>query len=163
MGRIISVKQVKKTFGQNPGKIVLVGGCFDILHPGHIIFLEKAKKKGNMLVVLLESDKKVTKLKGDGRPIHTQEERAKVLQALRFVDIVIMLPFLEHQKEYDSVVQEIKPSIIAATRGYSNIKYYKRTAKLTGAKLRHITKVIGYHSSTRILKLGAGLLKKSIV
>ena len=64
-------------------KIVLVGGCFDILHLGHVVFLEKAKKEGDVLVVLLESDEKVRFLKGKGRPVHTQSERAEILSALK--------------------------------------------------------------------------------
>lgn len=141
MGRRISVK------------IVLAGGCFDILHLGHIIFLEKAKKLGDKLVVLLESDKKVKFLKGVNRPIHTQKERYKILKALKFVDNVIMLPFMETEREYDLMIKKIKPDIIAVTKGYGNIKHHKRSAKLTGAKLKYVTRFIGKHSSSRILDL----------
>ncbi|MBI2020497.1 adenylyltransferase/cytidyltransferase family protein [Candidatus Daviesbacteria bacterium] len=132
-------------------KVVLVGGCFDILHPGHIIFLEKAKAAGDSLVVLLESDQKVKELKGQGRPIHTQKERAKLLQALRSVDQVVMLPYLDNEEDYDEIVAKIKPHIIAATYGDTNIHHYQRAAKLIDAKLRYVTKMVGNYSSSRIL------------
>ena len=131
--------------------IVLVGGCFDVLHPGHIIFLQKAKAAGNILVVLLESDRKVKKIKGVGRPVHSQKERALMLKALKFVDKVILLPFMESEREYDGWVKKIKPDIIAATFGYDENHHKKRTAKLIGAKLKYVTKMISSHSTSRIL------------
>lgn len=131
--------------------IVLVGGCFDVLHPGHVIFLEKAKRYGDKLVVLLESDEKVKKLKGIKRPVHNQKERAKVLMALRSVDLVIPLPFMETAKEYDDLILKIKPDVICATKGHPSAHHYQRTAKLSGAKLKYVTKMIGNHSTSRIL------------
>src|SRR5690242_1743275 len=101
MNSIINAKQVIKIKKNlENGKTVLVGGCFDILHLGHITFLEKAKKMGDRLVVLLESDQKTKLLKGPKRPVHSQKDRAKVLSALRFVDFVIMLPFLKKEQDY---------------------------------------------------------------
>lgn len=131
-------------------KIVLVGGCFDILHPGHVFFLKEAKKAGDILIVLLESDKKVRELKGLNRPVQTQKDRAKVLSALRYVDRVICLPFIEHEFQYDQLIAKIKPDIIALTRGYPN-HYHKRTADLVGAKLKYVTGVVGRYSTTSLL------------
>ena len=71
---------------------VLVGGCFDVLHIGHVKFLRQAKSFGDYLIVLLESDANIKKLKGSTRPIHNQKERKEVLEALKFVDKVIILP-----------------------------------------------------------------------
>lgn len=144
-------------------KKVLVGGCFDVLHPGHVIFLEKAKKLGDRLVVLLESDQKVRLLKGVNRPVHTQKDRAKILKALRFVDQVISLPFIQDEKEYDQIIKKINPHVIAATRGYGDTSNHKRTAKLVGAKLVYVTNIYGNYSSSRILKLGAGQREKITV
>ncbi len=131
--------------------VVLVGGCFDILHPGHIIFLQKAKKAGDKLVVLLESDEKIKKLKGTSRPVHNQKERSLVLKALRFVDEVVLLPNIQTEEEYDEIIKKIKPDIIAATYGDSQNQYKKRSAKLVGAKLKLVTKLIGNYSSSKIL------------
>lgn len=132
-------------------KIVLAGGCFDILHPGHIIFLEKAKSVGDYLVVLLESDQKVKELKGEGRPIHNQTDRATVLKAIKFVNHVVMLPYMKNDKEYDEIVKKIRPDIIATTFGDKNIHHYQRSAKQVGAKLKFVTKMIGEHSTSQIL------------
>lgn len=146
------------------GKIeitVLVGGCFDVLHPGHIVFLEKAKKLGDQLVVLLESDKKVRLLKGDNRPIHTQIERAKILQALRYVDMVINLSYISSEIEYVDLIKKIKPDIIAATRGYGDVSAHKRIAKLVGAKFKYVTELVGNYSSSRIINWVLDRQKKS--
>lgn len=134
------------------GKVtVLVGGCFDVLHPGHIIFLEKAKKAGDILIVLLESDQKIKKIKGVNRPVHNQKERAVVLKALKFVDSVVPLPYIATEREYDKFVQKIKPDIIAVTSGDPQNYHKKRSAKLVGAKLKFVTKRIGNHSTTKLL------------
>lgn len=138
------LKKLKKS-------IVLVGGCFDVLHPGHVIFLEKAKSAGDILIVLLESDQRVKQLKGVNRPVHHQMERAKVLVALRSVDDVVMLPFLDSEDDYDQIVKMLRPDIIAATRGGSS--HHQRSAKLVGAKLKYVTKIVGNHSSSRILNI----------
>ncbi len=131
-------------------KVVLTGGCFDILHPGHIIFLEKAKQSGDYLIVLLESDEKIKKIKGNNRPILSQKDRMKILQSLRSVDEVINLPFFDSAKEYDQFIEKIKPDIIAVTKGYPNISYYLRSAKSVGAKLKFVTPIIGNYSTSKI-------------
>ena len=131
--------------------IVLVGGCFDLLHPGHVIFLEKAKKAGDSLIVLLESDEKIKAIKGINRPVHSQAERAKVLSALRPVDYIVVLPFLKNDLEYDRLILKIKPDIVAATSGSENIRHYRRAAKLSGAKLKFVTKTINGHSTSSLI------------
>lgn len=132
-------------------KIVLVGGCFDILHPGHIVFLEKSKQVGDKLVVMLESDEKIKKIKGENRPIHNQKARALVLKALKFVDEVILLPNLKTEKEYDKVIKKIKPDIIAVTFGDPDIRYKKRSAKLVGAKLKFVVRRLKNYATSNLL------------
>src|SRR3990167_9728836 len=110
MAEILSVGRIaafSKDLKKQGKVVVLAGGCFDILHPGHVIFLEKAKKTGDILVVLLESDQKVKELKGINRPVHTQIDRAQVLFALRAVDYVVMLPYMKFDKseEHTSELQ----------------------------------------------------------
>lgn len=155
MGKVLSiakltsfVKKIKKI----GAKTVLVGGCFDILHPGHIIFLEKAKKVGDILVLLLESDQKVKKLKGQKRPIHTQIDRAKILSELKSVDFVILLPNIEKEADYDHIISQIKPDFIAATSRDPNAHHLERVAKITSAKLKFVTKRVGNYSSSNILQ-----------
>lgn len=153
MAKVISVNKIL-SFSKNQQKsgkiIVLAGGCFDVLHPGHVIFLERAKQTGDCLVVLLESDEKVKYLKGINRPVHNQAERAKVLSALRAVDYVVLLSSMESDSAYDALVQKIKPDVIAVTYGEAN-QHQKRAAKLTGAKLKFVTRQIGNYSTSRIL------------
>lgn len=138
-----------KGFKKETKVIVLAGGCFDVLHPGHITFLEKAKKTGDKLIVLLESDEKVRILKGVNRPVHTQKERARILSALTAVDQIISLPFMKTDQEYDELVKKIKPDIIAVTlKALGN--HHKRIAKLVGAKLKYVA-VIDKYSTSKIL------------
>ena len=74
-------------------KIVFTNGCFDLLHPGHTRYLKQARDLGDILVVGINSDGSVRKLKGPGRPILTEAERAEVLLSLKWVDAVV--PFSE--------------------------------------------------------------------
>lgn len=145
------VKEFSRKLKKQGKKIVLCGGCFDVLHPGHVIFLERAKRCGDILIVLLESDQKIKKLKGINRPVHNQHQRAQVLSALRSVDYVVVLPNLEEEKDYDLLIMEIRPSVIAATKGSADIHHHQRVAKLVGAKLKYVTRMIGNHSTSRIL------------
>lgn len=133
-------------------KIVLVGGCFDILHPGHISFLEKSKKIGDILIVLLESDEKIKKVKGANRPINTQAQRSLALKAFKFVDEVMLLPFIETEKDYNEIVKKIKPHIIATTYGDPNVHHKKLSAKLVGAKLKYVIKRIEGYSSSNLIE-----------
>lgn len=114
-------------------KTVLVGGCFDLIHIGHIYFLEEAKKLGSKLVVLLESDETIKRLKGEHRPIHTQEERKKMLLAIRFVDEVISIPQLKTDEEYFNLIQKFHPDIIAVTEGDPILSKKQQQAELIGA------------------------------
>ncbi len=101
------LKKIKKW--KNEGKkIVFTNGCFDIIHAGHVDYLEKAKKLGDILVVGLNSDNSVKRLKGPERPINTQEHRKRVLEALKPVDLVII--FEEDTPE--RLIKEIKPDVL---------------------------------------------------
>lgn len=80
--------QIVKTLKENGKKIVFTNGCFDILHIGHIRYLEKAKSLGDILIVGLNSDSSVQIIKGPLRPIIPQQERAEILSALSCVDYV---------------------------------------------------------------------------
>jgi rfaE bifunctional protein nucleotidyltransferase chain/domain len=133
-------------------KKVLVGGCFDILHFGHIHFLKEARKKGNFLIVALESDANTKRLKGPGRPIHNQKERREILESLKFVDRVIPLPEMKTDKDYLKLVQKIKPDIIAVTEGDTAKGKKENHAKATGSKVIEIKKVRDL-SSTKLAKL----------
>ncbi|MEJ5172969.1 MAG: D-glycero-beta-D-manno-heptose 1-phosphate adenylyltransferase [Hydrogenothermaceae bacterium] len=89
-------------------KIVFTNGCFDIIHAGHVDYLQKAKSLGDFLIVGLNSDESVRRLKGDGRPVNPQEQRKRVLEALKPVDMVII--FEEDTPE--RLIKEIKPDVL---------------------------------------------------
>lgn len=155
MGKIISVPKIKKlvaTLKNQSKKIVLAGGCFDILHIGHIIFLENAKKSGDTLILLLESDAAIKNLKGEKRPINSQENRAKILSALEPVDFIINLDRPFKTADYGNLVAEIKPNIIAVTSGDSNLENKKQQAKTVGGKVKVVLKKIPEHSTTKLLE-----------
>lgn len=124
-----------------PKRIVLVGGCFDILHFGHISFLTSAKNLGDKLVVALESDESVRRKKGPSRPIHPQSQRRQMLQALSVVDEVIALPELNSDNDYFELVMRIKPDVIAVTEGDPVLDRKKLQAKQAGADLQIIAKI----------------------
>lgn len=154
MGSILKVSEISKLFHNLKGtnkKTVLVGGCFDFLHPGHIIFLEKAKRVGECLIVLLENDEKIKRTKGIDRPVYNQRERAKRLANLTMVDYVIMLPFMNTEKQYDKLIQKIKPGVIATTRNLADNHHKIRAAKLCGAKLKYVISIIGSYSTSSLI------------
>ena len=114
--------------------------------------MEKAKKKGDYLIVLLESDQTIKKLKGENRPINTQSNRAKILSKLEMVDLVIPLPVMKNQ-DYDALINGLHPQVIAITALDSGIEHKKRQAKLVGAKLITVTKKVKGFSSTNLIDL----------
>ena len=132
-------------------KIVLVGGCFDIVHLGHLIFLEKAKAKGDILIVLLESDENIRKNKGQNRPINNQENRAIFLTKLKMVDYVIKLPEMKSDEDYLEILKKIKPNIIAVSEGDSALEKKKKQAKEIGARVLEVNKLIPHQSTSLII------------
>lgn len=144
--------KVSKAVRDNGGKLVLAGGCFDILHVGHIHFLEKAKQYGDHLMLLLESDGTVKRLKGNNRPINSQKNRAVLLAALSSVDSICLLPPLETNKAYDSLVLRLKPAIIATTSGDPFRKQKEKQAKSVNGKVMSI-KNIHHHSTTQLAEV----------
>src|SRR6476660_4252849 len=84
-------------------KIVATNGCFDLLHVGHVRYLQAARAFGDLLVVGLNGDRSVHELKGAGRPLTTQSDRAEILAALVFVDLVTVFPYLRATKFLDAV------------------------------------------------------------
>ena len=95
-------------------KTVFTNGSFDILHRGHVEYLEKSKALGNRLVVGLNSDASVRRLKGDKRPINSQEDRRAVLQALRCVDAV----YIFEEDTPHNLIMQVKPDVITKGADY---------------------------------------------
>ena len=96
-------------------KITLANGCFDLLHVGHVRYLHAAKQLGGRLIVAINSDDSVRKLKGPGRPLMPAEERAEILAALADVDAVVIFS----EPDVRAIIREIRPDIQAKGTDYS--------------------------------------------
>jgi rfaE bifunctional protein nucleotidyltransferase chain/domain len=94
--------------------VVATGGCFDLLHPGHVATLDGARALGDCLVVLLNSDASVSRLKGPGRPVVPERDRAQVLAALRCVDAVVV--FDEDTPE--AALRRLRPDVFTKGADY---------------------------------------------
>ncbi|HEY7409521.1 MAG TPA: D-glycero-beta-D-manno-heptose 1-phosphate adenylyltransferase [Vicinamibacteria bacterium] len=89
-------------------RVVLTNGCFDLLHPGHLALLERARAEGDVLVVAINSDASVRALKGGGRPLVPEGERAEALRALEAVDAVVVYD----EPTPERVVRELAPDVL---------------------------------------------------
>ena len=111
LNKIIALSIELKSRGK---KVVFTNGCFDILHAGHVRYLETAKSYGDVLILGLNSDRSVTALKGEGRPINTQIDRAYILAALEAVDYVVIF---DEDTPYD-LIKAVKPNILVKGGDY---------------------------------------------
>jgi rfaE bifunctional protein nucleotidyltransferase chain/domain len=127
--------------------IVLANGCFDLFHVGHIRYLRAAKEKGDILVVALNSDASVQKLKGAGRPILPQNERAEILSSFWFVDYVIIFP----ETSVEKILLALEPAYHVKGSDYSEntvperdaVKSYGgRIAIVGGPKVKNTSEII---------------------
>lgn len=98
-----TIEQLK----QNGKKVVFTNGCFDILHVGHVRYLQHARSLGDVLVLGLNTDDSVRRLKGPTRPVHNQDDRAEVLAALSCIDYVVLFD----EQTPEAIISELKPSI----------------------------------------------------
>ncbi len=142
------IKTSKKYFKNK--KTVLVGGCFDLIHFGHLQFLKKAKACGDFLIVALESDEFIKKNKRKS-PIHSQEERAEVLSSLNFVDLVIKIPYFSANRDYFEMVNAISPKIVAVTDGDPQLENKKKQVELIGGQLKIVTALLRKFSTRKII------------
>jgi rfaE bifunctional protein nucleotidyltransferase chain/domain len=108
--KIVSLKTLQQKLRQHRRqgkKIAFTNGCFDILHLGHVRYLQDAKKKDRILIVGLNSDASVKKIKGPGRPLNSQKARAEVLAALACVDFVTIFNEATPQKLIEAVGPDV--------------------------------------------------------
>lgn len=128
-------------------KIVLANGCFDLFHVGHVRYLKEARRRGDLLVVALNSDSSVRRLKGKSRPILKQNERAEILSSFYFVDYVTIFPEMNVEK----VLLALKPDIHAKGSDYTKdtvperatVKSYGGTVAIAGGpKVRSTSKLL---------------------
>lgn len=100
---------------QRGKQIVFTNGCFDIIHAGHVRYLTTAKSFGDVLIVGLNTDESVKRLKGDSRPINTQDDRAEVLLGLKAVDHVIFFG----ETTAEDLIAEVKPAVYVKGGDYT--------------------------------------------
>ncbi len=128
--------------------IVATNGCFDILHVGHIRYLAKSKALGDVLVVGLNSDSSVKKLKGESRPINNEADRAELLLALESVDFVEVF----HEDTAEEFLKKIKPDIYTKGGDYNIEKLPEyAVAREIACKIELIDFVDG-KSSTKVIE-----------
>jgi len=134
-------------------RIVATNGCFDILHVGHLRYLAQARALGDVLWVGLNGDESVRQLKGNGRPVHGELDRAEVLAALRMVDAVTIFP----EKRATDFLKELGPEIYAKGGDYTiaSLDVDEREA-LTGcgARIEILPMIPGRSTTEALRKLG---------
>ncbi|HBI22625.1 MAG TPA: D-glycero-beta-D-manno-heptose 1-phosphate adenylyltransferase [Nitrospiraceae bacterium] len=132
---------------QDGKRIVFTNGCFDIIHVGHIRYLKSAKELGDILVIGLNSDESVRKIKGDNRPIVSQGERAEVLSSIRSVDYVVIF----NEPDPYNTIAAIKPDILIKGGDWAIDNIVGRDiVESYGGEVRTIPFVEGF-SSSRII------------
>ena len=108
-------KQRAAAWRQRGESVTLANGCFDLLHVGHIRYLRAAKQLGGRLIVAVNSDESARALKGEGRPLMPEQERAEILAALADVDAVVIFS----EPDVRALIREIRPDIQAKGTDYS--------------------------------------------
>lgn len=151
MGQVINRKEIKNVIQELKNKnitTVFTNGCFDILHIGHVRYLKESAKYGDKLIIGLNSDSSVRKLKGESRPINNESDRAELLSELGFVDYVVI--FDEDTPE--NLLDEIKPDIYTKGADYTvETLPEAQTVIKNGGKVEFITLVEG-KSTTNVIK-----------
>lgn len=151
--KITSAQKAQETINawkQAGLKIVFTNGCFDIVHLGHVDYLEKARNLGDKLIVGINSDISVSNIKGINRPIVSQESRARVIAALGFVELVIIF---DEETPY-ILIQTLLPDVLVKGNDYlaENI-VGADIVKGNGGKIETIELVQGYSTSKIISKI----------
>ncbi len=151
MGRLINKDELQGVLNKikKEGKTLAVtNGCFDILHVGHVRYLNMSSKEADYLMVLLNSDKSVRAIKGESRPINKEQDRAEVLSALNCVDFVMFFD----ENSPAKLLEEIKPDVYTKGADYNldNLPEAK-SIQSYGGKIAFIDLVEGV-STTKILE-----------
>lgn len=151
MGKIIKKEEAKKIIDklkkQNK-KTVFTNGCFDILHVGHVRYLRESSKYGDILIVGLNSDISVKKIKGDSRPINNENDRAEILAELECVDFVVIF----NEESPSKLIDELKPDIYTKGADYSLETLPERDVVLKNNIEVKFIKFVEGKSTTNIIK-----------
>ena len=148
---VLTLDEAILRFGRekrNGRRIVFTNGCFDVLHPGHIKTLEQARDLGDVLIVGVNSDASVRQLKGAGRPLIPQDERAEILAALTSVDAVVIFDELTPRE----TIAALLPDVLVKGGDWADNKIVGREeVEAAGGSVERVDVVEGY-STTEILR-----------
>ena len=151
MGQVVSredILDIVENLKKQGKRTVFTNGCFDILHIGHVRYLKKSAKFGDIMIIGLNSDASVKRLKGESRPINNELDRAELLSELGFVDYVVI--FEEDTPE--ALLDEIKPNIYTKGADYTIETLPEASVVLkNGGKVEFIDLVAG-KSTTNVIK-----------
>jgi len=135
--------------------VVFTNGCFDILHSGHITYLDFARQQGDVLVLGMNSDASVRRNKGDDRPINDEQERAQVLAALESIDYVVLFD----EDEPATLVDALLPNVLVKGEDWAHYVSGREAVEAAGGKVV-LAKMVEGRSTTgtidRILKVYGG-------
>jgi len=147
---LVEAKDIIKDWKNDHFKVVFTNGCFDILHLGHVDYLEKASKLGDKMVVGLNTDASVSRIKGKDRPITDQVSRARVMAALSFVDLVV---YFDTETPFD-LISELVPDVLVKGNDYlaENIIGADIVLKNNG-EVKTVELVQGYSTSNIVQKI----------
>ena len=130
--------------------VVFTNGCFDVLHRGHIECLRKAKSYGDMLLVGLNSDFSVRKIKGEGRPILPQEDRAEILASLEIVDYVVIF----NEETPHKVVAALVPDVLVKGADYKKDEIVgRKIVESSGGRVIRVRQIPGKSTKNLIRKI----------
>jgi len=150
---VLKLEELKKivSLAKGTGKtVVFTNGCFDLIHGGHIEFLQKAREKGDLLVVGLNSDRSVKSIKGEGRPIKSEKERANIISALRYVDYITIFD----ESTPADLIREVRPDILVKGDDYAIDEVVGREiVEGYGAKVELIPVVQGLSTTNIVEKI----------
>jgi len=148
---ILTLEEAIVRFGpakRNGRRIVFTNGCFDLLHPGHVCILQEARELGDALIVGLNSDASVRQLKGEGRPVLPERERAEILAALECVDAVVIFDEVTPRE----VIARLLPDVLVKGGDWPGNQIVGREeVEAAGGRVVSIPVVPGY-STTEILR-----------
>jgi len=150
VGRIVDRRELAEVVArwrEAGDTITLANGCFDLLHVGHVRYLQGARALGGKLVVAINSDQSTRRLKGQGRPAMPQQERAEILAALACVDAVVIFD----EPDVRPLIREIKPDVQAKGTDYTRESVPERDEVLAHGGRVEIVGDPKDHSTTEIL------------
>ena len=145
---------IRAAMGAAGKSLVFTNGCFDLLHVGHVRYLQQARALGDALVVAVNGDESVRALKGPTRPINSELDRAEVLTALECVDFVVLF----HTERVTELVREIRPHIYAKGGDYTvaTLDPGERTAlQEVGANIQFLPFLPGFSTTQLIARIKA--------